>query len=739
MKSFIILFIILLLFSKVANSQQTFNELNVKTLNISKELDVVSTTSGSRPCPAMTEAQRDALTPTAGQCVYNTDSLTLNIYNGTLWKAAGGGIENWTTGFNFALNDVVIESNNIYQANTAHTSTVFASDIANWDQLANDISAPTGILPTANGGTNKNITPALGAISYTDADSFELLSAGVSGQFLKSNGAAAPAWADNAITAKAQNGTPQTVSEIQVPSNQLTQTDTNKYLIESGNKNILADPDFEGDASAWTATSVTIIPETTTVINGVKSIVVAPSSSTFSVTQSSTVYSSEMAGVQLLGMIRVRTSVSGIKVCSVSNGTISTTNCVAVNNDSNWGLYKTPFVGSTTSNGIAVVASSAVSGNIYIDDAFVGAQDVQGVQPLIGPWTSWTPTGTWIANTTYSGKYRQVGENYEYDVLISTSGAPTAAALIVNLPSGHVIDTEKALSSGIAGTLGEVSSLDSATTLYGLGQASYETTTTVRVRSLNAATTGTLLALSNTVPFTFGAGDTVHMVFTAPIVSLSGSTSTYSSSNADTDWASCGHTTSGFTGFGTVSAIETQCKRNGGDLLMKGKFTSGTSTAVEARLALPVWNGTVLTSKGTGVIPSIQGAGSAFVSYNSALSFYTLIEPSVTYITFSAQGAAAPALTKQTGVNIVSSGNLMSVIARIPIAGWDNPNQIVGSFKEVMTVPGVSLRLVIMLSVVLVRLLQVQHCAPPEHVLKLLTLAEQAPLLQGHQPEHIVH
>lgn len=55
-------------------------------------------------------------------------------------------------------------------------------------------SEVTGVLPLANGGSNKNLTAANGGIVYSDADSFEILAAGSSGQLLQSNGASAPSW-----------------------------------------------------------------------------------------------------------------------------------------------------------------------------------------------------------------------------------------------------------------------------------------------------------------------------------------------------------------------------------------------------------------------------------------------------------------------------------------------------------------------------------------------------------------
>lgn len=67
-----------------------------------------------------------------------------------------------------------------------------------WSQvrvgLVDLTSEVTGVLPLANGGTNKNLTASAGAIAYTDADSLEVTSVGTSGQLLQSAGAGAPAW-----------------------------------------------------------------------------------------------------------------------------------------------------------------------------------------------------------------------------------------------------------------------------------------------------------------------------------------------------------------------------------------------------------------------------------------------------------------------------------------------------------------------------------------------------------------
>ena len=55
-------------------------------------------------------------------------------------------------------------------------------------------SGVSGVLPLANGGTNKSLTADAGGIFYSDGDSFEILADGASGSFLTSGGTGAPTW-----------------------------------------------------------------------------------------------------------------------------------------------------------------------------------------------------------------------------------------------------------------------------------------------------------------------------------------------------------------------------------------------------------------------------------------------------------------------------------------------------------------------------------------------------------------
>lgn len=134
-----------------------------------------------------------------------------------------------------------------------------------------------------------------------------------------------------------------------------------------------------------------------------------------------------------------------------------------------------------------------------------------------------------------------------------------------------------------------------------------------------------------------------------------------------TDWVAYTPT---FTGFGTATSVQIWSRRVGDSIQIRGRFTSGTSTAVECRMTLG-YNGTNanITSSST-LISSIQMAGAAIVNYNAAASFATLIESNTGYITFGAQGSGNNGLTKATGVGILGTGNSISFICDIPVDTW---------------------------------------------------------------------
>ena len=499
-------------------------------------------------------------------------------------------------------------------------------------------------------------------------------------------------------------GAKLTVGTIQVPNNLATKTGSINALIETGNTNILANPSFEHSASdtAWTVggTAGLVGDSQTVVIHGKKSYFFTTSSQTINLSQTSTLYQAQFAdGVQGLASIRVKTDHTGTcSVCSINNSTVSTTNCVTVQANNKWGLYKVPFILGATNNGISLACTSG-SGTTYVDDAFVGAVDLQASvdQSRVAgeAYFAGTSSCTWSRTSTTVGAFTATAACPGPTIVTSTMGqwqttdSDLPRVTINNLPAGTYkakfylnMSTSGGNVSGIAindgtTTCEAVQSNNSNST--DVGQVvectfSYNTAGNRTYEVYGASSVGSL-AITN-------SRNASPRISTKFILEYFGSGSVYTSANADTDWASCGHTPSDFTGFGTVTNIETQCKREGSDLLMRGKFTTGTPTGSEARLNLRL-GGTALVSAPTSVIPSIQLAGQAVQNINSTTYFgnSVLIEPSTSYVTFGVQTSTLNSITKQTGANAFATSQPVSIFARIPISGWTNSNIIIGQFN----------------------------------------------------------
>lgn len=101
---------------------------------------------------------------------------------------------------------------------------------------------------------------------------------------------------------------------------------------------------------------------------------------------------------------------------------------------------------------VNVTRTSGSTGPCYITNVIVGP----GIQPqgaVVGEWASYTPSGgdQWTTNTTYSGRYRRVGDTMELFVSVAAgsttpTGGDTSVCRIA-LPSGFTIDATKINSS----------------------------------------------------------------------------------------------------------------------------------------------------------------------------------------------------------------------------------------------------------------------------------------------------
>ncbi len=164
-----------------------------------------------------------------------------------------------------------------------------------------------------------------------------------------------------------------------------------------------------------------------------------------------------------------------------------------------------------------IVHTSSTSASAYtlqFDNFSVGPQIVTN-GAAVSDWVSFTPTGSWTTNTTYTGLWRRIGDSMEIQAKALCSGAPTSAGLYFNMPSGFTIDSNK-IPSGIS-TSGVASMQDS-------GVASYigEVQINITANTFYVYTTASPSAnVTQAVPFTFGANDYVSINVVVPITGWS--------------------------------------------------------------------------------------------------------------------------------------------------------------------------------------------------------------------------
>jgi hypothetical protein len=169
--------------------------------------------------------------------------------------------------------------------------------------------------------------------------------------------------------------------------------------------------------------------------------------------------------------------------------------------------------------------------------------------------TDWAPlsgaSASMTKNTTMSIFSRRVGGVLEARGRLLFSGAPNNVPLTITIP--YTINT--ATLGADKDSLGTAHFVDAGTNNFP-GKVVYNNTTSVSIYSLN--TPGTYVNsgdIGNTVPFTYGSGDSINFEFTVPIVGWG--TSQVLSQDTDTRVVAARMTGSGFTSTANVNTKAT--------------------------------------------------------------------------------------------------------------------------------------------------------------------------------------
>jgi len=191
-----------------------------------------------------------------------------------------------------------------------------------------------------------------------------------------------------------------------------------------------------------------------------------------------------------------------------------------------------PTYGTTAKTWRVILHIAATDTNAYtikIDNWKLGAYPKNYGSPITD-LVAYTPTGSWTANSpVYTGYWKRVGDIMELELKVVCGGAPTAANLTINLPSGYSIDSAKYV---LGQRVGETYVEDAGGKGYE-GFAYINSSTSIGLSIQDAATAYSFsTSVSSTVPFTFGASDFATVKAKIPIVGWS--SSAVMSSDADT-------------------------------------------------------------------------------------------------------------------------------------------------------------------------------------------------------------
>lgn len=134
----------------------------------------------------------------------------------------------------------------------------------------------------------------------------------------------------------------------------------------------------------------------------------------------------------------------------------------------------------------------------------------------------------------------------------------------------------------------------------------------------------------------------------------------------DSEWQTYTPTTQGF---GTLASVNMEWKRDGSNVLIRGRFQAGTTTGDEAQIGLPnslIVGGNI--SVGHHVGTYMRGASGA--AHGGAV----IATKDDTFLNISNNGvfgnASVNSLTPAAGTSALGSSEIISIFASVPVYGW---------------------------------------------------------------------
>lgn len=269
-----------------------------------------------------------------------------------------------------------------------------------------------------------------------------------------------------ALTMRSEGVSWDTIERLRVPLNQLTKLGDQQYLIETGNRNFLADPGVEGQSSVWSSykdtassrpvdgtggstSTVTCGTTTTAPLSGSKSLLITKSATNGQGEGCSLAFSIDEAAASGVKMQRIDfdySVVSGTFAAGTTGPTATDSDLIVYIydvansqviepshfrlygfNGSLGSAYFQPNKGSKSYRLILHVATTSTTAWSLKLDSFRVEPSAMSSGTPISDWTSYVAgsavnSGT-VTNATYIGFYRRVGGDVEVQWRADFSGA----------------------------------------------------------------------------------------------------------------------------------------------------------------------------------------------------------------------------------------------------------------------------------------------------------------------------
>ncbi len=283
-------------------------------------------------------------------------------------------------------------------------------------------------------------------------------------------------------------------------------------------KNIVNGSFESGANTGWTVSAGTLTATTAQAVQGAQS-------GLWSITGAGTIdlcaTPTNLANTDLLASGWVKSTSTELQVCSVINSIEN--GCTAIGSVTGWKKFQA--TGTYASGNFCFRLKSVASGAItaYVDDVKIEPLEFPSAATITQSWqdgtewTSFTPTGSWTTNTTYTGKWKRDGSDLLANYSITLSGAPTATPLSVNLPSGLTIDMTKLAKAGFSNVLGTVGASRGGS---GTILLPYWYTPTVIAIGYDTGS-GTFGQVTNILPSPWANADEISVTIRVPIVGWS--------------------------------------------------------------------------------------------------------------------------------------------------------------------------------------------------------------------------